>query len=146
MLHVSVFLRYTLVLGIDGFHSLPSSIRVTFLGHTHLAILQSLQILQVFGVFNSCSFHLHGKILFIPNGLSCLISCLLGVVSLVESSCGQKGKRYGLTKREYLNKTRKRREVKDLFEKESFLRKSFLWACQFLGSRPTVNMCSDTIL
>ena len=28
-------------------------------------------------------------------------------------------KGYGLTKREYLNKTQKRREVKDLFEKES---------------------------
>ena len=72
---------------------------------------------------------------------------LLEVVSLAESSCGQKGKRvFGLTKREYLNKTRKRREVKDLFEKESFREKSFLWDCQFLGSRPTVNMCSDTIL
>ena len=43
---------------------------------------------------------------------------LLGVVSSVESSCGQKGERgYGLTKREYLNKNR--REVKDLFERES---------------------------
>ena len=45
---------------------------------------------------------------------------LLGVVSSVESSSGPKEKGYGLTKREYLNKTRKRREVKDLFEKESF--------------------------
>ena len=45
---------------------------------------------------------------------------LLEVVLSVESSSGQKGKGYGLTKREYLNKTRKRRVVKDLFEKESF--------------------------
>ena len=46
---------------------------------------------------------------------------LLEVVLSVESSSGPKGKKgYGLTKREYLNKTRKRREVKDLFEKESF--------------------------
>jgi hypothetical protein len=32
----------------------------------------------------------------------------------------KRGKGYGLTKREYLNKTQKRREVKDIFEKESF--------------------------
>ena len=45
---------------------------------------------------------------------------LLEVVLSVESSSGPKGKGYGLTKREYLNKTQKRREVKDLFGKESF--------------------------
>ena len=59
ILHVLVFLRYTLISGIDNFHSLPSSIRVAVLGHTNLGILQSLQILLVFRVFNSCSFHYH---------------------------------------------------------------------------------------
>ena len=38
----------------------------------------------------------------------------------------KRGKGYSLTKREYLNKTQKRREVKDLFEKESCREKSFL--------------------
>ena len=50
MLLVSVFLRYTLISGIDNFHSLPSSIRVAFLGHTNLEMLRSLQILLVFGL------------------------------------------------------------------------------------------------
>ena len=50
MLLVSVFLRYTLISGIDNFHSLPSSIRVAFLGHINLGILQSLQILLFFGL------------------------------------------------------------------------------------------------
>ena len=39
MLHVSVFLQYTLISGIDSFHSLPSSIRVAFLGHTILGMI-----------------------------------------------------------------------------------------------------------
>ena len=49
-LHAPVFLRYTLISGIDNFHNLSSSIRVAFLGHTNLGILQSLQILLVFGL------------------------------------------------------------------------------------------------
>ena len=59
MLHVPVFLQHTLVLGIDNFNSLTSSIWVAFLGHANLEILQSLEILLVFGVFNHCSFHYH---------------------------------------------------------------------------------------
>ena len=58
---------------------------------------------------------MYGKILFIPDGLSCPISCTSTSRILVSNG----GKGYGLTKREYLNKTQKRREVKDLFEKES---------------------------
>ena len=88
MLLVSVFLQYTLISGIDNFHNLPSSIRVAFLGHTNLGILQSLQILLVFG----CSFHctentLHSEVVLVVRYL-----VLLGVVSTVESSSGQKGK------------------------------------------------------
>ena len=61
---------------------------------------------------------MHGKILFIPNGLSCPISLEWSHQSNLRVV--KRGKGYGLTKREYLTKTQKRREVKDLFEKESF--------------------------
>ena len=96
MMHVLVFFRYTLISGIDSFLSLPCSIRVAFLGHTNLRILQSLQILLVFGVFSHCSFHhsnarqdpLYSKMILVVRYL-----VLLGVVSSVESLCGQKGKR-----------------------------------------------------
>ena len=95
MLHVRVFLRYTMILGIGSFLSLPSSIRGAFLGHTNPEILQSLQILLVFGVFTRCSFHyyntrynhLHSEVVSVVRYV-----VLLGVVSSVESSCGQKGK------------------------------------------------------
>ena len=43
---------------------------------------------------------------------------LLGVVSSPESSCGQKGKGYSLTKKGIFDKSQKRREVKDIFENE----------------------------
>ena len=57
-----------MISGIDGFNSLTNSIRVALLGHTNLEILQSLQILLVFGVFNRVVsiIIIHGKILFIP--------------------------------------------------------------------------------
>ena len=95
MLHVPVFLRYTLISVIDIFNSLTNSIRVTFLGYTNLGILQSLQLLLVFGVFNRCSFRhsnarqdpLHSKMILVVWYL-----VLLGVVSSVESSWS-KGKR-----------------------------------------------------
>ena len=76
-LHVSVFLRYTLISGMDSFHCLPSSIRVASLGHTNLEILQSLPILLVFRVFTVVVsiIIMYGKILFILNGLTSLISC-----------------------------------------------------------------------
>ena len=71
---------------------------------------------------------------------------LLEVVSSVESSSGPKGKRGTVSLKGIFEYAQKRKEGKDLFERESCREKSLLWACQFLGSRPTVNMCSDTIL
>ena len=95
MLHVQVFLRYTLISGIDSFLSLTSSTRVAFLGHTNLEILQSLQILLVFGVFTVVVsvIVMHGKNpLYSKVVLVVRYLVLLGVVSSVESSCGPKGK------------------------------------------------------
>ena len=89
MLHVPVFLRYTLISGIDSFLSLTSSIRVPFLGHTNLEILQSLQILLVFGVFTVAVsvIVMHGKNpLYSKVVLVVRYLVLLEVVSSVESS------------------------------------------------------------
>ena len=78
ILLVSVFLRYTWISGIDGFLSLPSSIRGAFLGHTkfgnssessHSPNLRMSPTIVVSIII------MHDKILFIPNGLSCPISC-----------------------------------------------------------------------
>ena len=96
MLHVSVFLRYTLILGIDSFTSLPSSIRGAFLGHTNLEILQSLQILLVFGVFIIVVsvIVMHGKNpLYSKVVLLVRYHVLLGVVSSAEFFMWSKGER-----------------------------------------------------
>ena len=95
MLHVPVFLRYTLISGINSSHSLSSSIRVAILGHTNLGNLQSLQILLVFGVFTVVVsiIVMHGKNpLYSKVVLVVQYLVLLGVVSSVESSCGQMGR------------------------------------------------------
>ena len=95
MLHVPVFLRYSLISGIDNFLSLTSSIRGAFLGHTNLENLQSFQILQssMSSTVVVSIIVMHGKNpLYNKVVLVVRYLVLLGVVSSVESLSGQKGK------------------------------------------------------
>ena len=89
---------------------------------------------------------MHGESIFYSGvAISCPISLILRATS-VDLPCGQKGQVYILTiggESVYLIKSEKMRS-KSLFENKVF-EKSCPRAFRFLGSRPTVNMCSDTI-
>ena len=81
-----------------------------FLGHTNLGILQSLQILLVFGVFNRSSFHYY-NVWYNPlhSGWSRLSDILYFLKWSHPSNLRvvKREKGYGLTKRGYMNKLRR---------------------------------------